>query len=263
MADIVYYDDDPTEIIDRLTRSESKLFDSFSPKVSGDFARAFDKAKDADLWVLDYFLGVQENTDETLDDENGLSAFEKWRRPLKEGRPPTALVSNALEKVLAPGVPPARAHIHARQVGVEWVGSKADLSALLALLSASKQIRASLGSLDSPLEDEGGIADLLCAHVLKAPGKARWYRSAERQVDRARPPSLSIASNARGRTRLIMAWLLHRILPYPSFLLTRTHAAVRMGVTPDSFDRLAAGPALSILSKALGVAEYSGPLATI
>jgi hypothetical protein len=260
MGRIVYLDDDPTEVTDQLTDDQNVSLDSFNPLVPGDFARAFERAIKADLWVFDYYFGVQDNTDETLGDENGLSAFEKWRRRLKEDRPPTALVSNALDKLLGSRVPTARSHIHARQIGVEWVGSKTDVSSLLALYEASNRIRVSLADLDSSDGNEGGMAEMLCAHVLGTAPKAPWYKSAERQVDRARPPNLSITSNERGRTRLITAWLLHRILPYPSFLLTRSHAAIRMGITPDSFDRLVSGPAALPLSQELRATEYAGPL---
>ncbi|MDJ0449262.1 hypothetical protein [Methylocystis sp. JR02] len=261
MPDIVYVDDEPDLAISAQQAPHFAVF-RFED-LSDD--EAFRAAKEASLWLFDFFLVGHPGAEGR--DENGLSLFSKWRGALSRNYPPVAVVSNDLEKVLgSPLGPRARLHVQAQALGVEWLGDKRCehvVDKLIELAEASRTLASSINSSVASEDAEAAMTigiQRLCFELLKAPSNARWCRSVERQVDRARPPRITPPIDGVGAARLIIAWLLHQVLPYPSFLLNDTHAAVRLGLDLESFRRVMACECE--LSKLIGSCIYEGPLKT-
>lgn len=265
MAKIVYFDDEPELIraqIERLGLTGFSVFDSLNEQ---ERKVGFVQSNSADLLVLDFFWGNQDDPDAARTDENGLSALQKWRRLLKDARPATALVSSDIEKAISSKNPQKRWHIDAEKLGVEWVGKKDEIERIVALATASENIRRTIKSSRKPAisgsqrRATAPALSTLCFSVLKAPRNARWKLSAERQVDHARPPQPPTEGND-GYSREILAWLLHKVLPYPSFLMSNQQSAVRLGITLASFEKLTSIRNRSKLGEQIKQTLYTGPL---
>ena len=85
---------------------------------------------------------------------------------------------------------------------------------------------------------------------LQLPNDRSWTGYAIQQVEDCRPPAHGLSANTSGRS--FVRWLAQRILPYPSFLLDRQHAAVLLGIRAGSFAPAAGDP--------LDACRYEGPL---
>jgi len=72
------------------------------------------------------------------------------------------------------------------------------------------------------------------------------------------PPNGEVGRDTAGIA--VLRWLLHRILPYPCFLLDQRHVAARLGITCASLAQ--AAEAGGALGKALQDARYAGVLAS-
>lgn len=155
------------------------------------------------------------------------------------------LHTGALERI-AEGLPQERREaLTAAQHDLEWVFSweAEDFGPrLIALAHAAHG--ASLHASREPRDFGAGWLNL--------PG-AEWSETARAQIEDCRPPAHALAQNTSGRS--LVRWLAHRILPYPTFLIDRSHAANLLGVTEDSFDRLAATEHAQRYE-----ISYSGPL---
>lgn len=239
MPDIIYVDDEPEAFLSKAEAIRGRVKDvKFQNNES--LGKAFEDAKDASLWLFDFYLIDPDHGD--YRDENGLSLFQKWKSAMG-GRPTTVVVSNALERAI--GEPPGREerrHVIAQKHGVEWLGPKDPDTAdrINQMADASLSIGKNL-ALSSSGGGESGVVDLrnLCVAVLRAPETEGWSESAMRHVDRARPPrEVSTPSNTL-KAQAVIGWLLAHVLPYPSFLLTDRQAALRLQITPDSFRKLA------------------------
>ncbi|MGN6279024.1 MAG: hypothetical protein ACTHM8_09925, partial [Sphingomonas sp.] len=192
--------------------------------------------------------------------------------------PPTALISNALEAALGTEVDLARRHILAKQLGVEWVAPKtfpdgaSSLPELLAIADAAKTIRKHAPKLrDIAATDYSAEF----AHkLLSLRRNAEWVRLAIRDVASWRPPSLSSAGEdhrsvalqnavhaepALRSTRMILAWLIRQVLFYQSFLVSRRHVVVRLGITLPCLDAALAQE--TELARKLRPLAYKGILA--
>ncbi|TPL49895.1 hypothetical protein [Mesorhizobium sp. B2-4-6] len=267
MTSIVYVDDDADGLLGSLSEEYQRLFRTFNPNNKEEANAAFEAAAESDLWVFDFFYSNDRTQQSALEEDNGLSLFQKWRRLKLEERPPTALVSSDLERAIGPGIPRARAHVLAQRAGVEWVGDKTQASAavLVELADASSAIQKAVGALVS--DDKATNADRItneetCLRLLNLPKDSSWRSSAERHLDRARPPQLSSVSHPQAKARLLLAWLLHNVFPYPSFLITSYQSAIRLGITTASFDSLSRDET-SDLGHQLRAVRYQGPFGTV
>ena len=121
--DILYIDDVSTEILTpaRAIGAEGR-FAHFEP----DEKAATRVAARANLWVFDFFNDDNQRVNPDLGGvtSNGLSVFQQFRLLVGDARPPAVLVSNHLQDALGLEVLPARRHILAEQVGVEWIAAK-------------------------------------------------------------------------------------------------------------------------------------------
>ncbi|GAB1582896.1 hypothetical protein [Phyllobacterium phragmitis] len=264
MPDIVYIDDAPDEFLSQAN-SETARIEPFVFERTDALDHAFAAAKEANVWLFDFYLITPAHTDHG--DENGLSLFQKWKATIG-GRPTTVVVSNDLSSAIGePLGPLERHHVVAQKHGVDWVGTKTPetLNRIIELADAAGLIGKNL-PITFPDKVPYGIYDpeTLCFNVLRVPPKAEWANSAMRQIDRARPPrEVSIASDGV-KAQAIIGWLLSHVLPYPSFLLTDRQAALRLEITPDSFRALVQAAEAKGEGKPnqtrLIEAKYSGPL---
>ena len=272
MSSILYVDDEADLLLDHMSEAQRCHFTAFQNHAEDGFPEAFEAAREADTWLFDFFFS--ESAAMHPDDlvENGLSLFHKWRRSVGTARPVTAVISGHLESALGHVEPLGRSHINAKLLGVEWVGSKDDgsvIDKLIVLSNASAAIAASFERLPSTemphrRQDFGSAlaTHTLCSEILLVPPDADWAPTARRHVDHARPPRIVPPPPGFGTSRLIIAWLLHHVLPYPSFLLSDAHAAARLKLTPGDFRTLAAVDASDRNANALNPILYRGPLSS-
>jgi len=156
---------------------------------------------------------------------------------------------------LGAGLPKAaREHLLARQYNLEWVFSKGE-GILPNLPSPSGRI-ASLARAASSLPKLWG-ADSRDPGLrwLDLPGAA-WAEDARWQVEQCRPPQHVVAERTAGLAWL--RWFLHRILPFPTFLLDRTYLAVSLGIDIASLNGALSSD--SRLAARLSELRYRGPL---
>ena len=84
-----------------------------------------------------------------------------------------------------------------------------------------------------------------------------WFEAATRDIRRCRPPIHEFAEHTHGIG--VIRWALHKILPYPTFLLDEAHLAARLRVTLPSL-RAVAGT--DEFKRLFGAVEYGGQLAS-
>lgn len=254
-ADIIYFDDDHG--IPGLTDKYQDRIAEYNPlkvlpsELSSQLAAA-------NLLIVDYFL--VENQTDPAGSSNGLSELMKWRP-----RPVAALVSGHLESALQEPIIPERRHVLAARSGVEWIADKNDpetADELLAIADASAQIRKVRSEADDAPFEESLKRTLGLPQV-----SLEWSTTAERHLDRARPPHLHMqgstlrADSATAAAREIISWLLHKVLPYPSFLINSRHVALRLGVEHKWLIGQIESKTNSQLINVLKDAEYKGVLA--
>jgi hypothetical protein len=160
----------------------------------------------------------------------------------------------AVVKEVARGLVP-RAHIVARAHNLEWVFDKSDATA--ARVAQVTQLAAAVASLPNPwpghsLENSEHALD----QWLALPRDATWRASAWRSVLRCRPPMHEFAEHTHGIG--VLRWMLHRILPYPCFLLDDVHLAARLRVQVASLRRQLDND--TELRRLLEPARYTGQL---
>lgn len=269
MTDIVYVDDDPDDFLaqaayEQRKRIEKILFDK------ADLARGLESAATAFVWVFDFFL-ISSSSGGV--DENGLSLIQKWKA-MPGGRPTTVLVSNNLEKAIGePPGPLPRRHVIAQRHGVEWIGDKSGDKAketirqIIELADAAATVAKTLKPFTAVEHNFGSYeAERLCFEVLGAPRGTDWANSAQRQIDRARPPREVPTASEGATARSIIGWLLAHVLPYASFLLTDAQSAIRLEVTPATFRVMAKAVTgkkrRAGHRKTFADCQYQGPLAT-
>jgi len=265
VADIAYIDDDPTEFMALAEQVEKDRIAGFEYDESAPGTEAFEAARGANVWLFDFFL-VAPTPDES-NEENGLSLFQKWRASTK-GPPITVVVSSDLRKAIGdPLGPVQRRHVIAQQQGVEWIGEKTEetIRQVIELADAAKVVTDKLKPHPVEAHAFGTYeADQLCFDVLGAPRDLDWSNNVQRQIDRARPPREVLVTSGPAMARPIVGWLLTHVLPYPSFLLTDSQAALRLGIAPASFRGLAAAVGNDKKTKFRRMfvnCRYEGPLA--
>lgn len=171
-----------------------------------------------------------------------------------DGCPTAFLLRSAHLEDLSPEFPPdSRLHVIARQNNLEWVFSKSG--------SVDEQMRQTICLAEAveslpeswPNGDANAMKDLLKSW-LGVPSDERWADLAWQDIEQCHPPIHELSSRKQG-LRLVR-WMLHRILPYPCFLMTTRRLAVRLKVVHESL-RIALEHGLS---ECLTAAEYTGTL---
>lgn len=257
-ADIIYVDDEPAPLLAaaRAVRAGSRI-NEYLPDVLELAEVAAVAAANSNLWVFDFFNDPVDEARAGLarSTSNGLSLFQQFRFLVGDSRPPAVLISNDLEAAIGQDVNPARRHILAEQLGVEWIAPKIArdggqvLPELTTIADAVKTVR-ELADGMRVIEPAEYVAEF--AHrVLALSRTAEWSRLAIRDVATWRPPSwaetlddhrlqalrdaVPIDPKLRA-ARSIVAWLIRQVMPYASFLVSRRHVAVRLGITLPCLD---------------------------
>lgn len=149
-------------------------------------------------------------------------------------------------------------HIVARAHNLEWVFSKlADTrQRYAALLDLAK----SVVDLPQPWPEQSADAAIALQGWLGLDPSFPWHDFAWEAIQRCHPPIHEFAQHTNGVG--VIRWLLHRILPYPTFLVDDVHLAARLRV-----DVLSLKASLdrddSSFSKALSTARYQGHLFSV
>lgn len=151
-----------------------------------------------------------------------------------------------------------RSHIVARAHNLEWVFGKTDGTNAWRVAKVT-DLASAVAALPKPWPGESGdSAGKALRDWLGLPKDASWSDSAWRSILHCRPPIHQFAEHTHGIG--VLRWMLHKILPYPCFLLDDAHVAARLRVTVASFrEALAAGGPLATLLRS---AEYTGQLGT-
>lgn len=221
--------------------------------------------KKADLVVVDYFLSDWQERDEvesvSRSPKDGLSVIGNLRSNLlpalgeRSGFLPTepvafALWSGHLSQATLDLPEVVRPHVFSRENNIEWAFDRRELLAppgagqLSALADAISLVK-SIWS-----KDESRAAAEL-NELLSLPTDVPWQPEAEADVLACRPPLHELGKRTHGMA--LIRWLLHRILPYPCFLMDESQVTARLRV--DSI-------ADSDVPAELAELEYRGALST-
>jgi CheY-like chemotaxis protein len=143
-----------------------------------------------------------------------------------------------------------REHAIARAHNLEWVFLKNDTGTAQSTHERVGELVEAQHRLPVEWRAETGEHELL--EVLAA------HDSELTEVLDAWPPIREVGADSAGIA--LLRWLLHRILPYPCFLLDRRYVAARLGITCDSLKQLSESEE-DELAKSLAICRYTGILA--
>jgi len=203
----------------------------------------------SDLVVVDYFLDRWEERD-AVDaapraPRDGLAVAATMRsrllpqRELRTAgvarvRPVAfALWSAHLEAATFQLPSAVRAHVFARENNLEWAFARERVTSGAAAVQVSELATAVAALPDRwPGRSAGDAAVQLLASLLALP-KADWADLAVEQAMECRPPVFELSERTHGL--VLLRWILHRILPYPTFLIDEQYlcARLRLDELPD------------------------------
>lgn len=177
---------------------------------------------------------------------------------LRDGRPIAIALLSARLGELTFGLPvEASAPAVARSHNLEWIFTKVrpalgpDLGLQLQSLACAVRDLPERWPSDDYAQIALGVTSFLCLNK-----GHRWYQRAWEDLEDCHPPIHALSSAGHGLG--ILRWLLHRILPYPCFLIGPLNLAARLLVTPESLARaLSTDDALSLRLRRV---HYRGPL---
>ncbi|MFG1998615.1 hypothetical protein ACGFNU_05645 [Spirillospora sp. NPDC048911] len=171
------------------------------------------------------------------------------RKQNRISRPPVVVLRTGHLDELAGGLPRAvKVPMMSAQYNIDWMLSKTDESAgdkLIQLADAADALR------------RLGAAGNQGAAWLAVPQNASWADEALLEVAVCRPPEHSMADYTHGIAWL--RWFAHRVLPFPSFLVSDVKAAVLLGLSHAEFHAQVSDPASPLGSKIIEF-RYTGEL---
>jgi hypothetical protein len=175
------------------------------------------------------------------------------------GRPTAFAIYSGKLKELSGGLPPVyREHAVARSHNLEWVFPKQESQGgtplrvqVFSLADAVRRL-----PMTWPQDEPDKIMDRANT-VLGLKKSSGWYKRAWEDVEQCHPPFRELAHATHGLA--LLRWLLHRILPYPSFMFEAHYLAARLRVTPSSL--LVALADDKKLKRKLKPVTYTGVLA--
>lgn len=145
-------------------------------------------------------------------------------------------------------------YVVARLNNLEWVFDKADTARFANSVALAHAVRR-LSELWLNVE-KGGIGTA-SSDLLKLPKGANWSDRAADDVVLCQMPLSDFSAGTNGL--LFLRWLLHGIMPYPTFLLAMHWVAARLRITPSSLQAVLEGE--SDLASDLTTCKYVGVLA--
>jgi hypothetical protein len=170
-------------------------------------------------------------------------------------RTPTAfaLRSGQLQSVSGTLSPKNREHALAKMLDLDWVFVKGPNSSGFEIEVLS--LAAAVKGLPHPWPNVKESRDTLMK-LLRLSKRLRWYLRAVKDVERAKPPQDVFAETTHGMS--FIKWLLHEVLPFPTFLLDERYLAARLHVSPPSFRKIIAQK--KTVARRLEEFEYQGIL---
>jgi len=253
---VLIIDDDPRQnaLVTSLARH------NVSARALGPDAVTRDDIEHAHVVLVDLLLDrwiIQPKPDSIArEPRDGLALAAVFRAHLGYGRrkDPTAFaLHTGRPDVLAADTGlDLREHGLARVHNLEWVFLKADPGRTAAIASLASAVVAMPPVWPTDPNEAGRVLERL----LRLEGPPPMLAQARRDVEETHPPTHELSSLSQGMTAL--RWMLHRILPYPTFLHDDWQLAARLGVKHESLLRALDARALP---SALADARYRGFLA--
>jgi hypothetical protein len=222
--------------------------------------------ENADLVLVDYQLESGNwpardapGTSISRQPRDGLALASVLRRHVhdREKTSPTAfaILTGKIEQLAAPLPPEHREHILARMNSLEWVFQKAKPmtgNQVVELATAVRKLPRGWAH-----ANEADAVRQLAIKVLDFDPAASRNKQRVESIAACTPPIHELSRWSHGLA--IMRWLLHRILPYPSFLWDSHQLAARLRVDHSWFTK--SYQAIPALRKLLKPSDYTGVLA--
>lgn len=215
----------------------------------------------ADLVLVDFVLtnwAEREGAALAMRPANGLALAAVLREHVDQSQQDRitafALHSGHLEQVRGRLPAAAREHLIARLNNLEWAFSKDKGSRWSQMITLADSVR--MLPRKWPAGDHGA-SENEALKLLGLPEDAAWFDRARRSVRGCQPPIHDLSGGAHGL--VFVRWLLHQIMPYPTFLWSAEWVAARLRITVESLLKIEeeAGP----LATQLGALAYRGVLA--
>jgi hypothetical protein len=146
-------------------------------------------------------------------------------------------------------------HSIARAVDLEWVFGKGGKRENFA--TAVNELAKAVHALPKQWKSDAGARSQISS-LLKLPKSATWTQSATEAIDYSYPPRDILIGNGSGIA--VLRWMLHVILPYPTFLLDERFVAARLRIEPEDFAKMMHSKAGMKIRKALSAFQYNGIL---
>lgn len=210
--------------------------------------------RDGTIFVLDLFLKDWPGRDQLVPgaqvfDGVALAAVLRAHARHTRRRPPIIALNTGHAGDFSHLPAEIREHAIARANNLEWVFLKNDSRSAIPTHERIGELADAQRRLPREWSEAAAEADLL--QILSA------RRSELGEILDAWPPVRE--GNADNAGVAMLRWLLHRVLPYPCFLLDERYVAARLGVSCASLSAAAVGSGK--LAEALSSCRYSGVLA--
>ena len=216
--------------------------------------------ENADLVLVDFLLDDWKERDAqstSLSPKTGMALSVVLREQVdqssKESLTAFALHTGHLHDIQGRLPPTAAPHVLARLNNLEWVFPKSEplrFDQMILLANAVRQLPRHW-----PEDSDGSTAAV--RKLLAIGENDKSFERNWRDVVECRVPARELIGGGHGL--LFIRWLLHQVLPYPSFLWEEHWVAARLGCSGDSLRGVMAGN--SPLAEDLRSMRYSGILA--
>jgi hypothetical protein len=187
-----------------------------------------------------------------------LATLQEWAQELNPERPRAyALYTAVLGDVARDLV--RQPHLVARAHNLEWIFEKSGADNRTE--ERARRVAELAGAVSRLPPSWPGAATALATKALHSwlslRGDVRWFEAAAREIVRCRPPIHEFAEHTHGIG--VVRWALHKILPYPTFLLDEAHLAARLRVSLESLRAVVDSPEFNSF---FGTALYHGQLSS-
>lgn len=185
----------------------------------------------ASVIVVDHYLDDWQERDgqiPSLRIKDGIALAAALRSQVAKREPsPAILLRTAWLEQLRGNLPSKAApYLIAWQHDIEWVLPRADLDSTVSESIRLIEFAEAVARLEDLFVREVSIERLVSDWLNL--GQLDWFEVALDDVSETRPPIHSVAQQTHGAS--IMRWFLHRILPYPTFLLNDRMIAIKLCV---------------------------------
>jgi hypothetical protein len=237
---VLHVDDQPDDL--RLWKEEVGRHEKFKLTVVHPDDVTEENLRRASLVLVDFKIEQwpkRENTGSlALKPENGLALLSVLQEAVlepSEGHPRAFALYTAVIQDVARELP-HQPHIISRAHNLEWIfekngGEENDLATragqVAELVTAVRALPIRWPG-DTPEKAEDALSNWLNLRQ-----DISWRDAAWRGVRLCRPPLHEFADHTQGVG--VLRWALHRVLPYPTFLLDEAHLAARLRVSLSSF----------------------------